>query len=336
MRANHKGFALYEILLLLAIASTVGFVGWFVLSSNKSASNTLDQLADIASSGKASSKYSKIVAVGDIACDPTDRHFSGTDPSFCQSATTNALLALLKPEAVLSLGDLQYNDGTLSKFMDSYHQDWGKDKAKTYPVPGNHEYGTDEASGYFDYFADGQAGEKGKGYYSFDIGGWHLVALNSNCGDIGGCDQSSPQYEWLMKDLLSNKSACTLAFWHHPRFTSGRYNGDNNTTSRSAPFWDLLYQDRADVILNGHDHLYERFALQRPDAGADSLGIRQFTVGTGGKALYKRSAVKENSQSLIDDRFGVLAIDLLAKAYRWQFVATSGEVLDSGYQQCSL
>jgi hypothetical protein len=205
-------------------------------------------------------------------------------------------------------------------------------------VPGDHEYETPRAAGYFDYFngpgaLDGPAGARGKGYYSFDIENWHVVALNSNCPEVGGCGEGSPQNNWLEADLAANPSSCLLAYWHAPRFSSGPH----GSTPSVAPFWDDLYPAGADVVLNGDDHLYERFARQDPNAQPDpSSGIRQFTVGTGGKSLYAPGAAVANSAVRNGGSFGVLELSLRPDGYGWRFVPESrGTFTDGGSDLCA-
>ena len=239
-----------------------------------------------------------IAAAGDIACDPASPNFNGGNgtTTACRQKYTSDLLVNANLAAVLNLGDAQYECGSLQAFMQSYDLSWGRVKSITYPVVGNHEYQTTGgvdcttanagATGYFDYFGSA-AGTRGQGYYSYDIGAWHIVALNSNCAEVGGCDASSPQGQWLQADLSTHTNMCTLAYFHHPLFSSGTH-----ASSNSLPFWQLLYQYNADLILNGHDHLYERFAPQSPNGMADPInGIRQFTIGTGGGGLHAFSQV---------------------------------------------
>ncbi len=208
----------------------------------------------------------------------------------CRQRLTASLLAKGGYAAVLALGDEQYERGALSDFRAEYDAAWGAVKSLTFPVPGNHDYGTTRAAGYYAYFGS-RAGDASRGYYSFDIGTWHLIALNSNCGAVGGCDESSPQGRWLSADLAANPNACTLAYWHHPRFSSGPHGNDNTYDG----FWRILFAAGADVVLVGHDHLYERFAPQNPDArGDDARGIREFVVGTGGRSLYPIKTIRAN------------------------------------------
>lgn len=280
-----------------------------------------------------------IIAAGDIACDPEDKNFNDLSGSIdnCQMKATANLALAAAPTAVLALGDLQYEDGAYHKFSKSYDPTWGRLKAVTRPALGNHEYGKSGAEPYFDYFNEpgntqGPAGERGKGYYSFDIGNWHLVALNSNCDAASGCGAGSTQYEWLKQDLAKSDSQCTLAFWHHPRFTSGNYQA--TPAINTTPFWELLHQDGADLILNGHDHIYERFARQAPTGSASPDGVRQLTVGTGGRSHYKIKKLTPNSEKTLADDFGVLKLILRNNGYDWEFIGLDGQVLDNGFDHC--
>jgi hypothetical protein len=233
---------------------------------------------------------------------------------------------------VFTLGDNVYPDGTDSQFSDCYDPTWGRHKARTKPSPGNHDYHTLGASGYFNYFG-AAAGETDKGYYSYDLGGWHIIVLNSECGEIDGCDQDSLQGQWLQADLAANPSVCTLAYWHRPRFSSGRH----GNSSSMQDFWELLYTAGADVVLNGHDHIYERFALQGPNGVADpARGIRQFVVGTGGASLYSFSTIQPNSEVRNNDSHGILKLTLYPTSYDWEFIPITGEPFtDSGSAACN-
>jgi Calcineurin-like phosphoesterase len=210
----------------------------------------------------------------------------------CHMRATARLVLDLDPAVVLTLGDNQYENGTLAKFRRSYEQSWGRLRSRTRPAPGNHDYRTAGAAGYFDYFG-AAAGPRSTGFYSFDVGAWHLIALNSECAHIGGCGKGSLQERWLRADLAAHPAGCTLAYWHKPRFSSGWHGSDATYTD----FWRALYEAGADVVLVGHDHDYERFAPQTPDARPDpARGIRQFVVGTGGKTHDGFRTVEPNSQ----------------------------------------
>jgi Calcineurin-like phosphoesterase len=234
-------------------------------------------------------------------------------------------------DAVLGLGDAHYRCGDLDAFKASYDRTWGRLKQITYPVAGNHEYDTRGATGYFDYFGE-RAGPRGEGYYSFDLGTWHLIALNSECGQVGGCDAGSPQGRWLKADLEAHRTSCTLAFWHRPMFSSGPHGNDQSYRA----FWHLLYEAGVDVILNAHDHIYERFAPQTPAGVLDrSRGIRQFTVGTGGGSHYMIVSAQPNSEVRDNTAYGILRMTLRAASYDWVFMpAPPGTFTDSGSGAC--
>jgi len=268
-----------------------------------------------------------IAASGDIACDPSDSAFNaglGT-PTRCRQGATSDLVTDESLSAVLILGDVQYADGTPEKFARSYDPSWGRVKDVTRPAIGNHEYWSAGATGYFDYFngagnPTGPAGDRSTGYYSYDIGAWHFVALNSNCS-IVACAAGSAQEQWLRADLAANASACTLAYFHHPRWSSSKY----GSSTAVAPLVQALYDDGADVMLTGHAHLYERFAPQAPDGTADPAdGIRQFVVGTGGKSLYDFGSTAPNSGMRQNWAYGVLNMTLRPNGYDWSFVAAPG------------
>lgn len=261
-----------------------------------------------------------IVAVGDIAgCDYDE-----------DEATAQLVDAI--PGTVINLGDSVYPDGTAAQFNDCYDPTWGRHKARTRPAPGNHDYHTENASGYFGYFG-AAAGDPTKGYYSYDIGDWHVVVLNSECAAAGGCRGASPQMLWLQADLAANPSTCTLAYWHHPRFSSSATHGSN---PQYDDFWQALYDAGVDVVLNGHAHVYERFAPQDPNGVADpARGIRQFIVGTGGYGLYTFADPEPNSEVREANTYGVLKMTLHATAYDWEFVPIAGRTFtDSGSTSC--
>jgi hypothetical protein len=274
-----------------------------------------------------------VAAAGDIACDPADANFNGGagTAAGCHMKATSDLLAGAGYDAALLLGDNQYEDGTLAKYQASYDPSWGRLKAITRPAPGNHEYATAGAAGYYSYFG-AAAGDPAKGWGSFDLGGWHFIELNSNCAAVGGCGPGSPQELWLANDLAAHRGVCTLAYWHHPRFSSGPHGND----ATSQTFWDDLYAAGADVVLNGHDHIYERFAPQTPAGAADPQhGIRQFVVGTGGKNLTSIVQVQPNSEVRDATTFGVLELSLYPNGYAWRFRPEAGRTFtDSGLGQC--
>ena len=244
-------------------------------------------------------------------------------------ATAKLLDAI--PGTVFTTGDNVYEEATTEQFGKCYARSWGRYKARTKPSTGNHEYYTAGAAGYFGYFGEA-AGAPSKGYYSYDRGSWHVVVLNSNCKEVGGCYGASPQGRWLRDDLAANPNRCTLAYFHHPLFSSGKH----GNVAKMGPAWDALYAANADVVVNGHDHHYERFAPQRPDGTRDEKrGIREFVVGTGGASHSRLGATKPNSQVRNADTFGVLKLTLKAESYSWKFVPVAGKTFtDSGTTSC--
>ena len=225
---------------------------------------------------------------------------------------------------VFTLGDNAYFSGSARDFRDCYDPTWGRHRDRTRPVPGNHDYETAGASAYFDYFG-ANAGPAGVGYYSFDIGSWHAVALNSNLPAGAG----SAQAAWLASDLDLHPARCTIAYFHHPLFTSG----PDGPTPAMREVWRILYSAGAEIVMNGHEHYYERFAPQNPNGGADPTnGIRQFIAGTGGAPLYGAVSVQPNSEVRFS-AFGVLKLTLASSGYTWDFVPVSGP-LDSGSASC--
>jgi hypothetical protein len=231
---------------------------------------------------------------------------------------------------VFTLGDNAYQDGSPEQFMECYDPTWGRFKDRTRPAPGNHDYETDGAAGYFWYFGP-TAGYPGEGWYSYDLGAWHIIVLNSNCDDIGGCDEGSPQMDWLEEDLAEHESGCTLAYWHHARFSSG----DHGEEEDVQPLWATLADAGADVVLAGHDHSYERFAPMNADGDPDDAGIRSFVVGTGGAPLYDLEHDAANSDVVNNDTHGVLKLTLHDGSYDWEFIPVEGDSFtDSGSGDC--
>ncbi|MFE9201979.1 metallophosphoesterase [Micromonospora sp. NPDC007230] len=283
----------------------------------------------------------RVVAAGDIACAATSR----TTPTTCQQAAVADTVRSLNPDAVLTLADNQYDVGTLPAFLASYDKSWGAVKDITYPVVGNHEYGQAyypgaRADGYFDYFngvgaPDGRAGDREKGYYSYDIGRWHVVALNSECGVVS-CAPGSAQYAWLEQDLQRHHNMCVLALWHKPVHT-GTFRGGIYGNPDSNSLYELADRYAVDVILNGHDHSYQRFAPQdvagnpRPDAP------REFIVGTGGVGFHGTPDQVPNLEVAQGDTFGALELTLKPTGYDWRFVPIAGSTsgfTDSGSASC--
>jgi len=273
-----------------------------------------------------------ILAAGDIShcAEPWRSGAQATAGQVSEQIAQNPLAR------VLALGDLAYEGGSPSDFR-CYDSAWGGFRAVTYPVPGNHEYyASGTADGYFAYF--GARAAPPKGYYSFDWAGWHFVALNSECDLIGGCGPGSPQETWLRSDLAANSARCTLVYWHRPRFSSGPHGSD----PRFVPFWNALVAAGADIVLNGHDHVYERFAPQDAQGTPLSTGPVEFVVGTGGRGrvdgsgLYPLSNPRAaNSVSAQNWTIGVLRLELGAGSYSWRFLPLTATFSDSGDGTCN-
>lgn len=269
-------------------------------------------------------------------CPETAVVFAAGDIAACDSTGHVRTAALLDDlvrdgDTVLLLGDTAYQSGSAVDFA-CYHQTWGRFKHQTRPALGDHEYQTPGAAGYFNYFGDA-AGERNKGYYSFDLGSWHIVVLNTNCDEVGGCGAGSPQERWLVQDLAAHQDKCTLAVIHHPRFSSGVTHGSHKSME---PFWQALYSAGADIVLSGNEHNYERFAPQTPNGTRDDRrGIRQFVVGTGGIGHYRIGKVIAHSEARDDTSLGVLQLTLLQGAYRWRFHPIEDhDYTDSGFAVC--
>ena len=284
-----------------------------------------------------------VAAAGDIACG------AGSGRASCEQMATSDLLLRLHPTAVLALGDTQYEFGAYSDFLRYYAASWGRLKAITHPAVGNHEYGTSDrngcgiACGYFDYFNgpgahDGRAGRRNQGWYAFDLGAWRLYALNSNCdrGPQAKCETGGAQERWLRADLARHPRRCSLAFMHHPLFTSDERPWDNSAfADRLRPLWRTFSRGGGDVMLAAHSHFYERFAPQDPNERRTRRGIRQFIVGTGGRNVYGFGAIEPNSQVRGASTFGVLRVALHRRSYDWRFVPIPGESFtDRGRSRC--
>ena len=261
-----------------------------------------------------------LVGAGDIA-----------DCKDLSGAEATAKLLDQLPGTVMAVGDLAYPDGSKENFT-CYDKTWGRVKSRTRPAPGNHEFHAAGATPYFDYFG-AAAGDPKTGYYSYELGTWHIIVLNSECQDVGGCEAGSPQEKWLRADLAAHPAACTLAYWHKPLFSSGSAHGNDLTVK---PLFQALYEANADVVVTGHDHDYERFAPQTPDGAADpARGIREFVVGTGGKNHRPFVSPKPNSELRDATAFGVLKLTLKPGGYDWQFIPEAGKSFtDSGSEKC--
>ncbi len=297
-----------QVACLILISSAIGLVLLPVAHGNSAFASAAEDQAAI------------LVGAGDIAdC----KDLSGSE------ATANLLDQI--SGTVMAEGDLAYPEGSKENF-ECYNKTWGRAKSHTCPAAGNHEFRSTGAAPYFDYFG-AAAGDPKTGYYSYDLGKWHIIVLNSECMDVGGCEAGSLQEKWLRADLVAHPVACTLAYWHRPLFSSGGAHGNDPDVT---PLFRALYEANADVVVNGHDHDYERFAPQTPDGAADSSrGIREFVVGTGGKNHRPFGEPKPNSELRNADVFGVLKLTLKPNAYEWQFIPEAGKSFtDSGSGTC--
>ncbi|HET9347390.1 MAG TPA: metallophosphoesterase [Candidatus Limnocylindrales bacterium] len=236
------------------------------------------------------------------------------------------------PGTVFTAGDNAYNNGSAQDFAECYSPSWGRHRDRTRPAAGNHDWGTDNAQGYRDYFGPNALNSDGDTWYSYDLGAWHIVVLDSSCTSVGGCARDSRQGRWLEADLAANDAFCTLAIWHHPRFSSGDEHGSDPTVD---PFWRALYAAGADVVINGHDHDYERFAPQDPNGAADrERGIRQFVAGTGGAEIRGFNEPAPHSEVRLAISPGVLKLTLHERSYDWTWIPTNSTVSDSGFAAC--
>src|SRR5579859_5529066 len=261
-----------------------------------------------------------LLAAGDIA-----------DCANLSGAEATAKILEQNDGTVVAIGDLAYPDGTRENFQ-CYDKTWGRMKSRTRPAPGNHEFHSQGATFYFEYFGDA-AGDPKNGFYSFDLGTWHIISLNSECSEIGGCQQDSREEKWLREDLAAHPTACTLAYFHKPLFSSGGAHGD---APEVRPLYQALYDANADVILNGHDHDYERYAPQDANGKLDlARGIREFVVGTGGKNHRPFGAPEPTSEVRDTTTFGVLKLTLKTGSYEWEFIPEAGKTFtDSGTDKC--
>lgn len=254
------------------------------------------------------------------------------DIAICGQQGDDQTAALIKDWGVTDIliaGDLSNEDGTLYQYQNCYQPSWGQYAQMIHPVPGNHDYYSNPFENYYLYFGEA-AGEPGKGYYSFESGNWHIIALNSNCGAIA-CGPSSEQADWLRQDLADSSDKCSIAFWHIPRWNSG----PAKNAHWMSTFWDILYENGADIVINGHDHHYERTGKVDPQGMPDDRsGIREFIVGTGGAGHYYEDTPFAFSEKTIYGQFGVLKLTLGLDTYAWQFINVDGAVLDAGSDVC--
>ncbi|MBI4058320.1 metallophosphoesterase [Candidatus Gottesmanbacteria bacterium] len=302
-------------LVLLVLVLLVGGLGIIIFSSPSP--RLIPTPTPMSGFSFPSAETMVLLAAGDIA----DCETQGDEQ-------TAEILALIPEALIVTLGDNNYSGTTASEYKRCFGPSWGRFMDRLRPAQGNHDIG----AGYYEYFGE-SAGKQGKGYYSFDLGSWHLIALNSNCPGSGGCSQNSDQYKWLVDDLEKNNSHCTLAYWHHPLFSSGNVHGND---PRVRDFWELLYTYGVELVLNGHEHLYERFSAQTPDGEPDpERGIVEFIVGTGGKSLYTFASPMPNSVVRNNSTFGVLKLMFAPSSYTWEFIPVDlASFSDSGRGNC--
>jgi alkaline phosphatase len=316
---------------LLIVASAVGLLaGGYLLGQRlerradagapaPSAANLATPAASASSSPTTSGPIARLLGAGDIAT--------------CQSVQDERTAALVQsiPGIVFTAGDNAYNTGTTAEFRRCYDPSWGQFRSRTRPAAGNHDVLTKGGAPYYAYFGKA-AGTAPDGWYSYEAGTWHVVVLNSNCTPAGGCGEGSRQLDWLKADLAAHPTLCTVAIWHHPRFSSGEHGDD----VRSADFWNVLYSAGAEIVLNGHDHDYERFAPQDPEGRLDpARGIREFVVGTGGAPLRLFNPPVANSELRQAKAYGILVLDLAPGGYDWHFLSVTGRAFsDNGSGVC--
>lgn len=286
----------------------------------------------------------KVIAVGDIACAPNESNFNEGNGivGACQQKAVGRAVENEKADAVLLLGDIQYTTGLLADFNLSFVPYWREVKSPIYVAAGNHDYGNgvreanlkDYGLAFDTYFPQATYQKAGKTYYDFNLGPWQFYVLDSNCTYVGGCDVDSPQLNWLTGKANNTSNLCSVAMWHHPLFTSGPHRLDTDIADRKQ-FWDVLQSANTDIVLNGHDHNYERFAPQSSEGQPDTKGIREFVSGAGGYSLRKMlQPIQNNSEKQIDDSFGYLVLDLSPGYYSWEFKNIDGMVLDNGTDVC--
>ncbi len=322
-------------LLLVAFVATLVLLagGWAILGRARPIANP------VAPSSGPSALVSPVAGASGLA--PSPRSSGGPtviltgagDIATCGLAGAAQTSDLLVKQAgtIFTAGDNAYENGSASEFANCYQPTWGRVKDRTMPAAGNHDWNTSGAAGYLAYFGS-VAAPDGVTWYSTDLGSWHVIVLDADCGKVGGCEASSPQGRWLADDLAAHATKrCTLAIWHQPRFSSGEHGNDPAV----APFWDQLYAAGAELVINGHDHDYERFAPQDP-AGVETRpgGIREIVVGTGGATLRSFHTLAANSEFRLAGTWGVLRLTLHPLNYDWEFLPVSGDITDSGSTPC--
>lgn len=318
-------------------------LGCFLRKSALSACGFLAAVGAIGQTGAATDRESKVTSAQTSGQSDENKTFTlvgagdiaGCGAALAGAEATAKLIEKI-PGEVFASGDLAYEHGNAAEFHECYGKTWGRFKDRTHPTPGNHEYGTPEARDYFRYWGE-RAGPVGKGYYSFDLGVWHIIALNSNCDapGLGGCGAGSPEETWLRQDLSAHKGSCIVAYGHHALFSSGIFRKHAVHPELKQIVQDL-YEVHADLLLVGHEHSYERFAPQDPDGKVDpDHGIREIVVGTGGRSHDPLGFAMDNSEVRNMDTFGVLKVTLMPHGYTWEFIPVQGQTFtDSGSGVC--
>jgi hypothetical protein len=303
------------------------------ITSTPTATRTSSLTPTLTNTGTTSSTITTTPTFTETPAPPALMFSGAGDISICGQDTDDQTAALLRdlPGDVFTLGDNQNDNDSLENFQNCFEQSWGQYKDRMIPVIGNHEYYTENASGFFSYFGE-LVGPVGQGYYSRNLGDWHIIALNSNCNQIGGCGPDSDMARWLEQDLQQNRQQCTIAMWHAPRWSSGWHGNDNEMDT----IWRLVAGYGVELVLNGHDHFYERFAPMNKDGVVDyENGTRNFIVGTGGASLRGIYSTSQNSEVIDSSTFGVMNLSLGDGWYSWKFIPVSPDgFTDSGTQNC--
>jgi hypothetical protein len=340
MTNSRSAARLAGLLIIIFVATFVLLVGGQALLGRASSDGVAHSAAPAITGGPGSStgatgEPSPVPSVGPTgSADETVVLTGAGDIADCavlDGAKKTSDLLLREKGSIFTVGDNAYEVGSTKNFTDCYVPTWGRLLGRTIlPVAGNHDWMTDGAAGYLAYFG-AAAAPQGVTWYSTDVGAWHVIVLDSDCAQVGGCGDASPQGQWLKQDLADSTAHCTLAIWHHPRYSSGEHGDDGRTT----PFWRQLYAAQADLVINGHDHDYERFAPQDPFGKVERPGgIREIVVGTGGaeKRGFKKQAA--NSEFRLSGEWGVLRLTLHPANYDWEFLPVDGAVADSGSTPC--
>jgi hypothetical protein len=310
--------------LAAAALALAGIVGCGPSDAPAATSPTATESANVLPKAKPSDRPI-VAAVGDIACETTQ----AVTQTSCQQAAVGNAITKLKPDSVWLLGDIQYLNGDLDQFKGSFGKAFAPLRNRWRPVVGNHEYATPDASGYYKFFGKA-AGPSQRGFYSFNLGEWHVVSLNANC-DLIDCTSDSLQAKWLRNDLKKNPSRCTAALWHQPLFSSGKEHGNDPLV---RPLWRILQNHHADLVLNGHDHDFETFARQDSYGKADPNGMIEIVAGLGGRSFYDFGKIQPNSKVRISDSFGFLKLRLNARSFDWSFVNKDSKVLARSSARC--